>query len=168
MIDTALVLIDFQEERTDPDSEFYLWNIDPIIKKVNFLIEYCRSREYKIIFTKHNEPGSVDSFWPNTKLIPSIKYQEWDIVVTKNKISPFYQTNLEEILSDTKKIIVCGILTNLCVRSFIEWAYDRDFHIMMIKDCCLAQRSEVHNFTIQDLQETRNEVEFLNLEDLVE
>ena len=168
MIDTALVLVDFQEERTDPDSEFYLWNIDPTIQKVNFLIDYCRSREYKVIFTKHNEPWSVKDFWPNSKLIPEIKYQEWDIVITKNKISPFYQTNLEEILEDTKKVIVCGILTNLCVRSFIEDAYDRDFHIIMIKDCCVAQRPEIHNFTIQDLQETRNEIEFLNLEDLVE
>lgn len=168
MIDTALVLVDFQEERTDPDSEFYLWNIDPTIQKVNFLIDYCRSREHKIIFTKHNEPGSIKDFWINSKLITEIKYQEWDIVVTKNKISPFYQTNLEEILEDTKKVIVCGILTNLCVRSFIEDAYDRDFHVIMIKDCCVAQRPEVHNFTIQDLQETRDEIEFLNLEDLVE
>lgn len=168
MIDTALVLVDFQEERTDPDSEYYLWNISPTIQKVNFLIDYCRSREYKIIFTKHNEPGSIKDFWLNSRLIPEIKYQEWDIVVTKNKISPFYETNLEEILSDTRKIIICWILTNLCVRSFIEEAYDRDFHIIMIKDCCIAQRPEVHNFTVQDLQETRDEIEFLNLEDLVE
>ena len=62
MTETALVLIDFQSERMDPESEYYVGNIQEVIAKVNYLIEYCRVREYKIIWTKHREPDSIDAF----------------------------------------------------------------------------------------------------------
>lgn len=62
MTQTALVLIDFQEERTNPQSEYYLGDIQEVIAKVNYLIDHCRTREYKIIFTKHREIESLDYF----------------------------------------------------------------------------------------------------------
>lgn len=62
MTQTALVLIDFQEERTNPQSEYYLGDIQEVMAKVNYLIDHCRTREYKIIFTKHREIDSLDYF----------------------------------------------------------------------------------------------------------
>lgn len=62
MTDIALVLVDFQEERTNPDSEYYIGDIKDVITKVNYLIDHCRSREYKIILTKHRENDSLEYF----------------------------------------------------------------------------------------------------------
>lgn len=62
MTETALVLIDLQSERTNPESEFYVGDIEEVIAKVNYLIDYCRARDYKIIFTKHREIDSLDVF----------------------------------------------------------------------------------------------------------
>jgi nicotinamidase-related amidase len=62
MSETALVLIDFQEERTNPNSEYYVGDIKEVVAKVNYLIDHCRTREYKIIRTKHREVGSLEYF----------------------------------------------------------------------------------------------------------
>jgi len=168
MAETALVLIDYQKEWTNPDSEYYVGDIQEVIGKVNYLIDHCRTREYKIIFTKHREIDSLEDFWPETQFIPSLKVDTTDTVIIKNKISPFYNTSLEKELSGIKNVIVCGILTNLCVRSFIQDAYDRDFNITVIKDCCVAHTPEIQEFTFYDLAQTREEIDFTDLKEFAE
>lgn len=168
MTETALVLIDLQSERTNPESEFYVGDIQEVIAKVNYLIDYCRARDYKIIFTKHRETDSLDNFWPETQFIPEIKIQDTDTIIVKNKISSFYNTTLEKELEGIKHVIVCWILTNLCVRSFIHDAYDRDLKITVIKDCCVANTPEIQDFTFLDLAQTREEIEFTNFKEFVE
>ena len=62
MTETALVLIDFQQERIDAQSEYYVGDIQEVIAKVNYLIDHCRARGYKIILTKHRETDSLEYF----------------------------------------------------------------------------------------------------------
>ncbi len=168
MTETAVVLIDFQSERTNPESEYFVGDVQEVIGKVNYLIDHCRTRGHKIIFTKHRETDSLDFFWPETTFIPELKVQDTDTIMIKNKISPFYNTSLEKELDGIKHVIVCGILTNLCVRSFIQDAYDRDFRITVIKDCCVAHAPELQDFTFYDLAQTREEIDFTNLKEFVE
>lgn len=168
MTETALVLIDFQKERLDPESEYYVGDIQETLAKVKYLIDHCRAREYKIIWTKHREPDSMDAFGPETQFIPELGAQETDTVIIKNKINPFYNTSLEQELNGIKNVIVCGILTNLCVRSFIQDAYDREFNITVIKDCCVAHTPEIQEFTFFDLAQTREEITFIDFKAFVE
>ena len=107
MTETALVLIDFQQEWTNTQSEYYVGDIQEVIAKVNYLMDHCRARGYKIIFTKHREIDSLESFGPETKIISSLKINNEDTVIIKNKISPFYNTSLEKELQGIKHVIVC-------------------------------------------------------------
>lgn len=168
MTETALVLIDFQKERLDSEGEYYVGEIQETIGKINYLIEYCRARNYKIIRTKHREIDSLEAFGPETQFIPELKQEATDTIIIKNKISPFYNTSLEKELEGIKNVIVGGILTNLCVRSFIQDAYDRDFHITVIKDCCIAHTPEIQEFTFFDLAQTRDEIIFTDLKEFTE
>ena len=166
MIEKALLLVDFEQEWIDKDSVYYVGDIAEVINKVNRLIDYCRERDYKIIFTTHVEPDSKDAFAggsPSVEVITALNKEDGDVLIAKNKISPFYKTNLENELEGVKSITVCGILTNLCVRSAIQDAYDRDYDITVIKDCCVAFDAEIQKFTFKDLKDTRGEVEFIEL-----
>ena len=140
----TLILVDLENQWSDKDSDYFVGDISEIIEKTNELIDFCRKENYKIIFIRHVEKDS-------------------DKVITKYKISSFYKTNLEKELEGIKEIVICGILTNLCVRSLIEEAYDREFNIIVIKDCCVAFNKETQEFTFKDLKSTREEIEFLNL-----
>ena len=166
----ALILVDFEKEWIDKNSEEHVGDISKTIGKTNKLIDYCRKQGYKIIFTRHVERDSLDVWSENsegTKIIEELHKQESDVLITKHKISPFFKTELENELEDIKEIVVCGILTNLCVRSLIQDAYDREFDITVIKDCCVAFDDKTQEFTFKDLKATREELKFLNLDQFV-
>ncbi|MDO8468000.1 MAG: cysteine hydrolase [Nanoarchaeota archaeon] len=166
----ALILVDFENEWIDKRSAYYVGDISEAIEKTNKLIDFCRRKGYKIIFTRHVEKDSEEAFADNSvnvKIIERLHKKESDLMITKKKISPFYKTNLEQELIGIKEIVVCGILTNLCVRSLIQDAYDRDFEIKVIKDCCVSLDEETQNFTFKDLKATREEVEFLDLKEFM-
>lgn len=164
----ALILVDFENEWIDKNSDYYVGNISKTIEKTNKLIDCCRSKGYKIIFTTHIEEDSDEAFAENSKnveIISSLHKKDSDILIKKYKISPFYKTNLENELRGIKEIVVAGILTNLCVRSLIQDAYDREFEITVIKDCCASLDKKTQEFTFEDLKVTREEINFLNLRD---
>lgn len=166
----ALLLIDFEKEWIDEKSEYFVGNISEVIEKTNKLIEFARQNDYKIIFTRHIEKESTKEFAPNTErieIIEELDYRSADLLVSKHKISPFYKTELEKELNNIGEIVICGILTNLCVRSAVQDAYDRDFEIKVVKDCCVSFDKKTHEFTFSDLKATREEVEFLNLDEFL-
>ena len=163
----ALILVDFENEWIDKKSDYYVGNISDIIKKTNRLIDYCRAKGYKIIFIRHVEEDSkaFAENSENTKIISKLHKTKQDKTVKKYKISPFYRTALEKELKGIKNIIVAGILTNLCVRSLVQDAYDRDFGIIVIKDCCVAMDKKTQDFTLKDLKSTREEITFPSLKE---
>ncbi|HLC68184.1 MAG TPA: isochorismatase family cysteine hydrolase [archaeon] len=164
----ALILIDFENEWRNKKSEEYLGDLKSLLSKTNQLIDFCRSNGYKIIFTRHvegNENWSEKS--KGTKIIEELHKQNTDTVLTKHRISPFYKTTLERELKEVKEIVVCGILTNLCVRSTVQDAYDRGFDITVVKDCCQTYDKKTHDFTINDLKATRPDIRFLNINEFV-
>lgn len=166
----ALILVDMENEWTDKNSDYFVGDISKLIDKINKLIDFCRGQGYKIIFIRHVEKDSDSAFKdnaPNTEIISSLNKQPSDTLITKYKISPFYQTSLETELEGIEDIVVAGILTNLCVRSTVQDAYDRDFNITVIEDCCTAMDKKTHDFTLKDLKETREEIEILKLSEFM-
>jgi nicotinamidase-related amidase len=75
---------------------------------------------------------------------------------------------MDKELDGVKNVVVCGILTNLCVRMFAEEAYDREMKVTVIKNCCAAHTPEKSEMTFNDLHDTREEIEFINFEEFVE
>ena len=164
----ALVLIDLEKEWQMPDSDYFLGDLSSLIEKTNQLIDYCRQQGYKIIFTVHEEKDSTKEFSAQagrTALLDNLNYLPEDSVIKKNKISSFYQTSMDSELKDIDTVVVVGILTNLCVRSFVQDAYDRDLAITIIEDCCQAMDEKIHEFTLHDLQTTREEIVIQSLAD---
>lgn len=167
----ALLIVDWEKEWTDAKSDYFVGDLANATKKLNKLIAFCRAGGYKIIFIKHVESGSKNAFAENSRnveFIDGLDIKKSDTVITKYKISPFFKTNLDAKLKGIRMVVVAGILTNLCVRSTVQDAYDRDFEIVVIKDCCKAFDDEAHRFTIKDLKATRDEIEFLNLKEFIE
>jgi len=170
MTSKALIIVDFEKEWTDKSSDYFVGDISDLIGRTNKLIDFCRKNDYKIIFTTHIEKDSDEAFAENSEnveIIDEVNKQDYDVLIKKNKISPFFKTDLDKHLEGIDEIVIAGILTNLCVRSLAQDAYDRDFKITIIKDCCRAFDVETHEFTLKDLKATREEIEFLNLNEFV-
>jgi nicotinamidase-related amidase len=140
--------------------------MDVLIEKATYLLQYAREMGYKIIFIKHQETEGC--FAPENKLSNTIEEllpQEKDIIIPKYKISSFYETELEKELKGIENIVVAGIPTNLCVRMFVEEAYDRGFNLVLIEYVAQTYNEKLQDFTLDDLNETRPELDIVRLEE---
>ena len=164
------LLVDLENELTDTNSEYYLGNLSKLKRNIKKLSDICRSHNIPLIFTRHIEIDSKTFFAENSKNVELFVEKENDeILITKNKISPFYNTSLDNILKEMKadELIIAGIMTNLCVRSAVSDAYDKNYKITVIKDCCASNSIEINNFTFKDLKNTRPEIEFLTVDEFI-
>lgn len=55
MTKTALILVDFQNERFNENSDWYIGDREGVIEKINKLLAYARGQDMRIIFTRHIE-----------------------------------------------------------------------------------------------------------------
>lgn len=166
----ALILIDLENEWATKGSEDYIGELGDLVGRVNTLIDFCRRAGDKIIFVRHVELGSTESFaagTPGVELIKKLHRQPDDGLITKHKVSSFYQTELAKELAGVKEVVVGGIMTNQCVRMFAEEAYDRELAITVIKDCCQTFDQATHDFTLRDLKSTRPEIAIASLEEFM-
>jgi len=74
-------------------------------------------------------------------------------VVNKTQYDPFYQTDLESILRDSKteQIIVCGVMTNLCCETVVRSSFVRGFEPFFPIDMTAAYNYQFHLSTIINL-----------------
>lgn len=165
----ALLIIDWEKEWIDPSSEYYIGsNLSTETERMNQLISKCREQGYKMIFIKHIEPEG-EAFITNhtsTEFIDGLDVRLDDTIITKNRISSFYKTDLEKNLEGVTSVIIAGILTNLCVRSAVQDAYDRDLQVTIVSDCCISFDQATQDFTLKDLKVTRPEIEVVSLEEI--
>lgn len=167
--DTALVLIGIQELRRERKSDYCLRNMEPLIERASYLVQYAREMGYKIIFVQHHEKEGP--FSPEDELsnfVEELYVQEGDIIIKKEKISAFLWSNLDKELSWIENIVVGGIPTNLCVRMFIEEAYDRGFNIVLIEDICQTYNDKLQDFTLDDLNESRPDLDIVRLDQFLD
>ncbi|UOF90071.1 cysteine hydrolase [Fodinisporobacter ferrooxydans] len=69
-----------------------------------------------------------------------------EIVITKNRIDPFYNTNLETILRamDIDTIYLCGVSTEFVVLSAVLSGHDRGYEVRPLSDCISSSDSYSH------------------------
>jgi ureidoacrylate peracid hydrolase len=163
----GILLIDFEEEWRNKDSEYYLGDFTKKIRNAKRLLNAFRQKKLTIVFTRHITLGSKTAFVKGSKnvtIIEELKPLNDEKVIVKNKISPFYKTDLEEFLNQRyiDELFICGIMTNLCIRSAVSDAYDRDFKVILIKDACASDSDATDKFSFKDIKATRPEVEIIS------
>lgn len=80
------------------------------------------------------------------------EFVEWatpaveELTVTKSRVSAFYCTNLEQVLRtcNVQELLIAGVATDLAIESTARDGHDRDFSIVVLKDCCIAASEEDH------------------------
>ncbi|MBI4043544.1 MAG: cysteine hydrolase [Candidatus Diapherotrites archaeon] len=121
---------------------------------VGFSKDYREWSPVPRAFQGAKEAGLVTLGTWGTEFHEKIDVQAKDFVVVKHRISPFYGTDLEVILRtlgiDT--LYLAGVSTNYVVQSMAREAHDRDFHVVIVADCCGASNVEEHEHALATLQ----------------
>ena len=95
-------------------------------------------------------PGS-----PVTEIMPQLAPRSGDLVVVKNRYSPFMNTDLDFIVRTLglKTFFIVGVNTNNCVLCTAFEAFNRDIRVIVVEDCCASMNGpEFHETAINQIK----------------
>jgi nicotinamidase-related amidase len=89
--------------------------------------------------------GMVWGGW-DTQIIPGLAPEPDDIVVRKSRFDSFLGTDLQLVLSasDVRRLVVCGVSTNVCVESTVRSASQRGYDVAVASDATAATTTALH------------------------
>ena len=97
----------------------------------------------------HNIVGS-----PGTEIIPEL-FAEGDFVIdNKKRLDCFYGTDLKMLLDHlgAKNVCLMGINTNTCVLNTAFTAFNYDYRVVVLSDCCASMYGEdLHVLGLQNV-----------------
>lgn len=165
---TVLVVIDPQNDFLHEDGWYAQKGIDishmrRIVAPTKGLLAAARQAGVPVVWTRHGYADAAEA-GPFLELRPFLKegglrrdtwgweiYDELDVrpgdaIVAKNRLSAFFNTNLEDVLRelDAETVLIAGVLTNQCVAATSKDASFRDFKPIVVEDCTGTTLPHLH------------------------
>ncbi len=158
-LNTAILVIDMQKE-----DGFPLLQFDHVINNAAALIDSARSKRIPLFYSRHvndaqgrglafgepvDEQGRPTTYCAGTpaiEIINALAPQAGDVVIDKQRYSAFHGTRLAQTLKGRgiTRLVVVGVLTDVCVMSSLFDAYQHDFQLTLVADACTATTAAAH------------------------
>lgn len=137
-----------------------------LVNSVNQLIHVFRANHLPIIWVRQEFSPDLSDAFPEmkkrdvritiagtegAKLLSGLEYRSSDFEVIKKRYSAFFQTNLDDLLLKIKAnpIVIAGVNTHACIRTAAIDAYQRDFEIILARDCVSSYDEEHHRVSLK-------------------
>ena len=165
---TVHVVIDDQNDFLHPDGWYGANGIDishmqRVIEPTKRLNDECRRRGVPIVWTRHGTKGLEDGgpfmeireilhdgglrqgTW-GYEILDELDARPEDWYVEKNRLSAFFQTNLELVLRglDAETVLITGVLTNQCVGATTKDALFRNFKPIVVEEATGTTLPHLH------------------------
>lgn len=100
------------------------------------------------MFPRHCVAGTAEA-----EVIPELARYPGE-VIPKKRYSGFFGTPLGEKLNQLKpeKVIICGVLTNICVMHTAADARNRDYDVEVPVDCVASPDETAHRFALEHIE----------------
>ncbi|KFK38971.1 hypothetical protein AALP_AA3G183400 [Arabis alpina] len=172
---TALLVIDMQNDFIDEGSVMQVKGGKSIIPNVVRVVELARQRGILVIWVvrEHDPQGrDVELFrrhlYKSEKVGPTVKgtvgaelvdglmtKEEEDYKIVKTRFSAFFGTNLHSFLqtSGVNNLVIAGVQTPNCIRQTVFDAVELDYpSVTVITDATAAATPEIHTANILDMK----------------
>lgn len=122
--------------------------------RVGFSPDYRECPPNSPIFSNARKNGIFKLGGWGTETHPDLGQQDEDFDIVKHRVSPFYATSLDAILSakGITRIYCSGISTNAVVQATVREGHDRDYEIVVLEDCCCGLSTEEHDIAIESFK----------------
>lgn len=163
----ALLVVDMQQYFASPGGGAYMAQAGVLTPRIKELSDYFREKGCPVIFTRHGhdaegeDAGLLLEWWsdyikrdtPHWELVDGIGYREGDLVIDKTRYDAFYDTALEGVLRDDniRDIVICGVMTNLCVETTARSAFIRGFRPFVPGDAVATSTLDFHRAALLNL-----------------
>jgi nicotinamidase-related amidase len=141
---TALIVIDIQKDYF-PGGKYPL--VDPIAaaKNAYMLLQCFREHGGYHVHIQHisREPDATFfiSADRGTDIHDSAAHFEGESIIYKHTPNAFHNTSLLEQLKhwDVERLVICGMMTHLCVEATARAASDLGFEVIVAEDACATR-----------------------------
>jgi ureidoacrylate peracid hydrolase len=178
----ALLVVDMQNGFCHPEGSFTrigmgLEGADDAVRNAAIAIEQARRAAIPVVFTRHlyrpgrpDEGQALNQNSPALAGVDGLQAGTWDadvvaelgcgpqdLTVDKVRFDAFQWTSLEPLLRGlgVDDLVVCGVVTNLCVETTVRSAFMRDFPVTLLANCCAAQTRRLHELSLEVLSSYR-------------
>jgi len=130
---TALLLIDIQDfyfsEGRSP-----LENSEKSGLNAQKILEKFREKGMLVVHIRHNAKSGAEIH----KNVAPLKEEK---IISKDYVNSFKGTDLLEYLRSHKinHLVICGMMTHMCVEAATRAAHDLDFDVILIGDACATR-----------------------------
>lgn len=144
MDNTALIVIDAQQEYFAPAGKMVLPDGPRAVGRIRRALDWARARRVPVIHVVHESrrPGAA-IFAPGTPALaihPEAAPAPGEPVITKHLPGSFTGTPLEQLLRERgiERVIVTGFMTQMCVDTTTREAAHRGFKVTVLADATAA------------------------------
>lgn len=138
---TVLVVIDIQNDYF-PGGAYPLVGPEAAAERARELIDGFRGAGLRIVHVQHvwDAPDAVfmRPGTPGVEIHPLVTPQEGEAVVTKSAPNAFLGTELAGLLGDDSELVVCGMMSSMCVDSSVRAAAELGYRVTVAHDACAA------------------------------
>jgi len=125
--ETALIIVDMQNDFAHPKGKLFVPTAKDIIPKIRELLEKARKAKVRVIYTQdwHMKDDPEFNIWGEhavadtwgAEIVEELKPSENDILIKKLRYDAFFGTPLDHILRiyGIKYLIITGTVANICV-----------------------------------------------------
>jgi nicotinamidase-related amidase len=146
---TALLIIDIQNDYFDGGAN-PLVDSEKACINARLILDAFREDGMPVIFVQHisNRPDSTFFLpcTPGVEIHRVLTPLDNEMVITKNYPNSFKNTDLLEYLraNEIHNLIICGMMTHLCIDSTVRAAKDLGFNCTLIGDACATKNLEIN------------------------
>ncbi len=164
---TALIIIDIQNDYFD-DGNMSLVGSYKASSNAKLILEKFRKDSLTIVHIQHiSIRPSATFFLPNTngvKIHDNVKPLEQEKVIIKHYPNSFRETELLDYLrnENVKDLVICGMMTHMCVDATTRAAKDYGFNIVLIGDACATKDQEYNGQIVKAEEVQRSFLAALN------
>ena len=161
---SALLIIDMQRYFLDERSHAYVTSAVPIIARIKRLADAFNRMNLPVVLTRHintKEDAAMLGRWWSDMITEDDELSEISpmlnslssTVISKTQYDAFYKTPLEEMLrgKGVNQLVICGVLSHLCVESTIRSAFVHGFAVFFPIDGSASYSKEHHFATLLNL-----------------
>jgi len=119
--------------------------------KVGFPPSYANCPAHSPIFGKAPQAGALDLEGWGTRFHADLAVRDDEPVIVKPRVSAFYNTGLEALLraNRVERLILAGVSTCHAIELSAREAHDRDYRVVVLRDCCASASEAQHERTLQ-------------------
>lgn len=161
---TAVIVVDMVNDFCSEGGAMVLPNSKRLYPVITRLTDKFRAAGSRIVWSRdEHEPGDIEfhkrsvhcltGTW-GAQLVDAFTPQAEDSVRPKNKFSAFFETDLHEWLQaqDVSTLVLCGVATNICVRSTAHDAFFRGYNVVVAEDACAATGEREQASALYDIE----------------